>query len=70
MKPTDIYKPHVRWESRSIFGDSRGTADLSVADQPILRAFWEDNDLQELTVVSTKIGMIRTYTKEYKERSE
>ena len=70
MNPTDIYKPHVRWESKSIFGESRGTADLSIADQPILQAFWADNDIQEVRVVSTNIGFIRTYTKEYKERSE
>ena len=69
MKPTDIYKPHVVWQSRSIFGDSAGTVDLSAADDPILRAFWEDNDVQELRVVSTNIGYMRWYTKEYKERA-
>jgi len=30
---------------------------------PIIAAFMEDNDLQEITVVSTCIGFVRTFQK-------
>ena len=33
----------------------------------ILRAFAEDEDIQQLTVASTNIGMVRRYTKRFKE---
>lgn len=32
---------------------------------PVVDAFLEDNDIQEITVVSTNFGFVRTYTKQY-----
>ena len=34
----------------------------------ILKAFADDDDIQQITVVSTNIGFVREYTKQFMER--
>lgn len=35
-------------------------------DMPIIRAFLDDNDITEMTIVSTNIGFIKTLTKQFR----
>lgn len=35
----------------------------------ILKAFADDDDIQQITVVSTTIGFVREYTKQFVERA-
>lgn len=38
------------------------TSDLT---PPVVKAFLQDNDLQEMTVCSSNIGLVNTYRKSY-----
>lgn len=66
----DIYSPIVRSIRKSmISGEDTEDIDYreSLSARPaVLQAFLEDDDLQEMTVVSTNIGFVRTYRKQYK----
>jgi hypothetical protein len=49
--------------------DMESLASLKESNLPILRAFAEDNDIQEMRLVSTNIGFVKTYSKTYKKRT-
>lgn len=62
------FKPEIRYQSRSIFS----TFDIQLPhtdehfQNPLLKAFLEDEDFNEVTVTSTCIGFVKTYTKQFK----
>lgn len=49
--------------------DKESLSELKESNIAILRAFAEDDDIQEMRVVSTNIGFVRTYNKTYKKRT-
>jgi hypothetical protein len=49
--------------------DKQSLSQLRESNLPILRAFAEDNDIQEMRLVSTNIGFVKTYSKTYKKRT-
>jgi hypothetical protein len=71
MKPTDIYEPIVDIKSKGIFGDRKGVLNIQehFDEQPkLIQAWWEDNDVQYIKIVSTNVGFIREMTKRYKRK--
>lgn len=60
-----LYLPEVIFEETSILGRREGVIDLSNTEEPILKAFRDDNDVQEITICSGSVGYIRTYRKQY-----
>lgn len=67
MKPEEIYEKEVNVVSKSVLsGDTSRKEDISNHAISILKAFWEDNEIQEITIVSSNIGFIKTYSKVYK----
>lgn len=64
-----MYSDTVSVKSKSVLsGETEGTASLDALKKSeigILRAFAEDNDIQEITVASTNMGFVRTFTKQY-----
>jgi hypothetical protein len=72
MKFQDIYQPTIIVRGFSIFA---GMYEIEVQafvssvvpwDEPIVKAFMDDNDVQEMTITSTNIDFSRTLTKQYK----
>lgn len=70
FKIGDLYKPEILHKGFSVFSGGAETKGVCfVADLPktgIIRAFLEDDDIQEITVTSGNIGFSRTYTKQFK----
>ena len=66
---TEIYQEELRCTSKSFFGESDKMVkytEIGAENIPILKAFLEDNDIQEIKLVSTNIGFIKSYTKVYR----
>jgi hypothetical protein len=62
----NLYEKEVVVKSVSVIsGETKYREDISNSDIPILKTFWEDNDIQEITVVSTNVGFVKTFTKVY-----
>jgi hypothetical protein len=76
MDPYDIYEDVVDlWRQSVLTGGSETREDASLTallscDIPLLVEFAKDNDLQYMKIVSTNIGMIRTYQKRYRKRGK
>lgn len=69
MKFEDIYKPNLLMKGFSIFSRNDEWVEVPVGevpDTPLMKAFLEDNDIQEIRYCSTNIGMVRTWQKTYK----
>lgn len=67
LKPEEIYKKEILYKKKSIFGKETGI--ITITDGNILegfmKPFWEDNNIQEMSITSTNIGMTETFTKQY-----
>ena len=64
----DLYESMIEVSGQSVFNEP-STDRIPIADLPqipILTAFLEDDDIQEITVCSSNIGMVRTFRKIYK----
>lgn len=64
----EIYKPELREKRMSMIGGKREGEILhtnTIFKEPVLAAFLEDNDLQEITIASSCIGFVYTFTKQY-----
>lgn len=64
-----IYKPEIR-ERRSSILTGEGEQMIPHDDEglnriAVIKAFLDDDDLQEMTVCSTNIGFVRTFRKFY-----
>jgi hypothetical protein len=68
LKPEEIYKKEVLYKEEGVFGRKLGTVTITEPEKMVglLKEFWAENDIQEIILVSTNIGTIRTYTKQYK----
>lgn len=69
MKFEDIYKPYLLMKGFSIFSRNDEWVEVNVEDipdTPLMKAFIEDHDIQEIRYVSGNIGMARTWQKMYK----
>jgi hypothetical protein len=65
---TEIYDPGIWCKTKSVLsGEHAELIDhQNLPDTAVLKAWLEDDDLQELRVVSTSIGFIKTFTKSYR----
>lgn len=71
MNP-EIYEAKLHYKSQSVFGNVEG--DFAPGDPeahlpwdtPLIAAFLEDDDLQEITFSSSCIGFVKTLTKQYR----
>jgi hypothetical protein len=74
LKWNDIYDSVVDVWRIGIFTGGREVQETTTMEEllgigiPTLTAWVHDNDLQYIKIVSTNIGMIRTYQKRYKEK--
>jgi hypothetical protein len=60
------YLELIQTNSNSIFGKvERFDNYKKLEEQPLLKAFLDDNDLQEITICSSNIGFVNTYRKFY-----
>lgn len=68
MRFIDIYIPEIHVKSKSMLEELGYTTqyDSDEMSHPILKAFIDDNDIQEIRICSSNIGFIRTYSKYYK----
>lgn len=66
----DMYEPLLRCENKSIFTGGESIVSEIASDDPdlpdVVKAFVADNDIQELRVVSTNYGFIKTFSKQFK----
>jgi hypothetical protein len=64
-----MYGPTIRCKTKSMISGEH-TEDVDhcdpLLDIPVLQEFLRDDDLQEIVVVSTNFGFIRTFTKHYR----
>jgi len=64
------YEPELHHTGFSVFSGGAKTEGKiycnELPDTPIIQAFLDDDDLQEMTITSGNIGFSRTWTKEYK----
>lgn len=67
FKPEEIYKKEILYEKKFILVEEVGI--ITITDGNILegfiKPFWEDNNIQEMSITSTNIGMTETFTKQY-----
>ncbi len=74
MKAEDIYEDVVRCKRKVSVIAGPGEETITLAemrkDGGILAAFADDNDIQQITVYSSNIGMVRQYTKTYRRRDK
>lgn len=67
FKPEEIYKKEILYKKKSVFGHESGI--VTITDGSILegfiKPFWEDNNIQVMSITSTNIGMTETFTKQY-----
>lgn len=62
-----LYQPKIRWESKSVFGHFKREIPYNeLIDKPLVKAFLEDDEIQTMTIASSNIGFVKTYTKVYK----
>ena len=66
----EVYSPKLRLKSTSTFtGTIERDVEAGDAILPwhnaLVQAFLADDDLQEMTIVSTNIGFVKTLTKQY-----
>ena len=67
MEPKDIYSEELTLRQEGMFGKHTSKIHQEELQKiPLLKAFWEDNDVQEITIVSTNFGFIKTFSKSYK----
>jgi len=71
----DLYEREIYHEGYSVFtyGETvSGTVDYEELSQkfPVLKAFLDDDDLQEIRIVSANIGFSRIYCKRFKNRKD
>ena len=70
-----VYEPELTLEVQSMLtgeyieGVTPGDGN-PLWEFPIVKAFLEDDDLQEMQIVSTNIGFIRKLTKHYKRQEQ
>lgn len=68
----ELYSERLIVKSFGVFGKSVKAvtaSELRGKGIPVISAFLDDNDLQEMTVSSTSIGAHREYSKVYKSRN-
>jgi hypothetical protein len=66
LTPLEVYKPTIIFKIKSFARNKVSfISPEELATDPILIAWWNDLDEQEITLVSSSMGMIRTYTKQY-----
>lgn len=70
MDPLDIYRPLVKIKHKGMLGRYEVYESIQNHKIDLIRTFWEDNDVQEIMVISTNFGFIDTYTKLYKNEAE
>lgn len=68
-----LYSSKLRYRNSSIIaGELEG--EIEIGDpripwhDPIISAFLDDDDIQEITLVSTCVGFVKTLTKQYAKR--
>ena len=65
-----LYKPHLLMKGISaIAGEQTEFKPLLAAQlpkTPLIDAFLADDDIQEITCISTNLGMVRTFRKQFK----
>lgn len=61
------YLETIRTTSKSIFGEMEKYDNYEdmAKQSPLLNLFFEDNDLQEITICSANMGFVNTYRKFY-----
>lgn len=67
---TGLYKPHIICETKSVFGNrteiiNTQDAEYTYSDVPIVKDFLNDNDIQEMRIISTNIGFVKTFRKQF-----
>ena len=66
----ETYQPKLKYRSNSVISGEIESeiehSDPIFNSIPVLKAFIEDNDLQEITVTSTNIGFVKTFRKQFK----
>ena len=66
----EIYKPEITVKSKSVLsGETEKILNYDdewIQSMPILKAWIEDDEIQQIQIVSTNIGFIKTFTKSYK----
>lgn len=74
MKFSEIYMPYLLMKGFSVFaGEQKEWVKIPAGeapDTPLMRAFMEDNDIQEISYTSTNIGLARTWRKVYHAQAE
>jgi hypothetical protein len=71
MEPQGIYSDFIEAKVESMFGNAKSKIHFSgLPNDPIVQAFWLDNNTQEITIVSTSMGITSTYTKFYKQNEK
>jgi hypothetical protein len=67
------FQPEIICKTNSVISGLHTEAvrfDDALFDIPILEAFVEDEDLYEMTIVSTCIGFVKTFTKQFIPKAE
>lgn len=61
------YQPEIRVRSKSMLTGETDTKvhHSELPEIPVIREWLADDDLQEITVISTNIGFVKTFTKQF-----
>lgn len=72
MIDLNSYLETIRCKSNSVFGKTETYLPYNGTEMgiPLLQAFVDDNDIQEITVSSANFGFNKTYRKFYKREEE
>ena len=66
----ELYEPEITVRSESILTGKTEKVlnydDKLIQSKPILKAWLEDDEIQEIQITSTCCGFIKTFTKSYK----
>lgn len=66
MDPLSIYLPTLEYTYVGLFGTHKTRIEYTeMLTDPILKLFWNNNDIQEITITSTNMGFSKTLSKNY-----
>lgn len=68
----EMYEEEISYRGFSVFTGVKETTGVlhfsELPNTPIMQAFFNDDEIQEITVTSTNFGISRTYSKQFKRR--
>jgi len=71
-KLAELYQEEIHQSGKSVFTGGETTESTehfsNLAHTPLIQAFLDDCDIQEITICSGNIGFVRTFTKRFKVR--